>query len=218
MSYRRISILFFSLFLVPFFKAQEDSVKVEKFQISNVMVGVDLLNAGISFFSERQLFQGFISAQLKKDIYGVIDLGHESNVYDKNGYDAKASGLFVKAGGYYMLMKDNENPLNGFYAGPKVGASFYSQTYDRIPVRGSGGGDSFVSLETSNQTSLWLEAQIGGKVQLFQSPFYIDLSVQPRYLIYTTKQEGVQPMIVPGFGKSSSSFNVGFAWNLAYHF
>jgi hypothetical protein len=25
-------------------------------------------------------------------------------------------------------------------------------------------------------------------------------------------------MIVPGFGKSSTKFNVGFSWNLAYQF
>lgn len=182
------------------------------------MIGVDVLNAGISFFSDRKVYQGFLSANLKKDIYGIVELGYESNVYDKNGYDAEAKGLFAKVGGYYMLMKDNENPLNGFYAGPKIGGSFYQQTYDRIPVRGSEGGDSFVSLETSNQTSLWLEGHIGGKVQLFQSPFFIDLSVQPRYLVYTTKQDSVVPMIVPGFGKSSSKFNVGFAWNIALLF
>ena len=28
----------------------------------------------------------------------------------------------------------------------------------------------------------------------------------------------MKPMIVPGFGKSSTKFNVGFSWNLAYQF
>jgi hypothetical protein len=44
------------------------------------------------------------------------------------------------------------------------------------------------------------------------------VNAQPRFLFYSTKQEEMKPMIVPGFGKSSTKFNVGFSWNLAYQF
>jgi len=79
-------------------------------------------------------------------------------------------------------------------------------------------GDYFVSYPSSNQSAYWLEAGIGGRVQLFNSNFFIDVQVQPRYMLYTTKQEEIQPMIVPGFGTSSGSFTLGFAWNIAYKF
>ena len=199
--------------------AQEtDSLKIKPKYEPNFMVGFDVLNAGLGVFSKRKVFQGFISSKVKKDIHAVADLGFESNVYQKNGYDAKASGIFVKAGGFYMLMKDPENEFNGFYAGPKIGASVYSQEYMQVPVRGSQGGDSYLSFPKSSQSSYWLEAGIGGRVQLFDSAFYIDVNVQPRYLVYSTTQEDIKPMIVPGFGRSSAKFNMGFAWNVAYKF
>jgi hypothetical protein len=184
----------------------------------NFMVGLDALNTGVSFFSDRKLYQGFISSRIKENVHAIAEAGFEKNVYQKNGYDAKASGPFIKLGAFYMLAKDVENPFNGFYAGGKVGGAFYNQEYMAIPVRGFGGSSSTVAFPSSSQTSFWLEGTLGGRVQLFESNFYIDVNLQPRYMVYTSKQENISPMIVPGFGRSSSKFNMGFAWNIAYKF
>ena len=117
-----------------------------------------------------------------------------------------------------MLAKDPENEFNGFYGGAKVGGSFYTQEYFSIPIRGFGGSSSSISMPSSSQSSFWLEGAIGGRVQLFESNFFIDVNMQPKYLMVTSKQDEVVPMIVPGFGRSSSKFNMGFAWNIAYKF
>ncbi len=210
-----ICFLFFSLLATA---QQQDSTVVEKKYTPNLMIGFDVLNGGLALFSDRKMMQGFVSTKIKKDIHAIADLGFERSIYQKNGYDAKASGVFVKAGGFYMLMKDPENEFNGFYAGPKLGASFYTQEYMKVPVRGSQGGDAYLSLPSTTQSSYWLEASIGGRVQLFNTQFYIDVNAQPRYILYSTKQDGVKPMIVPGFGRSSSNFSMGFAWSLAYKF
>lgn len=184
----------------------------------NFMVGVDVLNAGVSFFSDRQLFQGFISSKIKGSIHGIVEAGFEKNIYQKNGYDATVNGPFAKIGAFYMLAKDSENEFNGFYGGAKVAGSFYNQEYFSIPIRGFGGSSSSISLPASSQSSFWLEGTIGGRVQLFESNFFIDVNMQPRYLMVTSKQDEVVPMIVPGFGRSSSKFLMGFAWNIAYKF
>jgi hypothetical protein len=184
----------------------------------NFMVGVDILNTGVSFFSNRQLFQGFISSKVKGNIHAIIEAGFEKNIYQKNGYDATANGPFAKIGAFYMLAKDSENEFNGFYGGAKIGGSFYNQEYYAIPIRGFGGSSSSVSMPSSSQSSFWLEGTIGGRVQLFESNFFIDVNMQPRYLMVTSKQDEVVPMIVPGFGKSSAKFNMGFAWSIAYKF
>ena len=117
-----------------------------------------------------------------------------------------------------MLSADPENDLNGFYAGAKLAGSFYTQEYMAIPVKGTKSEGIFVSFDPSTQSSYWIEAFLGARVQVFNSNFFIDVNVQPRYLAYTTKQEEIKPMIVPGFGKSSGSFNMGFSWSLAYKF
>ncbi|MCB4235873.1 hypothetical protein LDL59_14465 [Kaistella anthropi] len=41
------------------------------------MVGFDVLNAGIGVFSDRKLFQGFVSSRISKNIHAVADVGFE---------------------------------------------------------------------------------------------------------------------------------------------
>lgn len=216
--------LIFSFFFSVFFSfgfaqiKEQDTIQTQRKYEPNFMVGFDLLNAGIGVFSDRKLFQGFVSSRITKNIHGVADVGFEKNIYQKNGYDASVSGPFLKLGAFYMLANDRENEMNGFYAGGKVGGSFYQQEYKAVPVRGFGGSATSISFPGTSQSSYWIEGTVGGRVQLFQSPFYIDVNVQPKYLVFSTTQDEIQPMIVPGFGKSSAKFNMGFSWNIAYHF
>ena len=184
----------------------------------NFIIGADVLNLGAAFFGDRKLYQGFVSSQITRNIHAVADVGFEDNIYQKNGYDAKANGSFVKLGVFYMLAKDAENQFNGFYGGGKLAGSFYKQEYFAVPVRGFGGNSSTVNYPSSSQSSYWVEAVLGGRVDLFKSNFYIDVNLQPKYLLVAGKQDELKPMIVPGFGKSSNKFSLGFSWNIAYKF
>ncbi len=214
-----IFTFFFSfLFILSFSQKKEDSLKTKWNYEPNFMVGFDVLNAGIAAFSDRKLFQGFVSSRISKNIHAVAEGGFEKNIYQKNGYDATANGPFLKLGAFYMLANDKENEFNGFFAGGKLAGSFYSQEYFAVPVRGFGGSDTSVAFPASSQSSYWIEGLIGGRVQLFESPLYIEVNMQPKYLAYSTTQEDLKPMIVPGFGKSSGKFNMGFSWNVAYKF
>ncbi len=214
-----IFTFFFSfLFILSFSQKKEDSLKTKWNYEPNFMVGFDVLNAGIAAFSDRKLYQGFVSSRISKNIHAVAEGGFEKNIYQKNGYDATANGPFLKLGAFYMLANDKENEFNGFFAGGKLAGSFYSQEYFAVPVRGFGGSDTSVAFPASSQSSYWIEGLIGGRVQLFESPLYIEVNMQPKYLAYSTTQEDLKPMIVPGFGKSSGKFNMGFSWNVAYKF
>ena len=219
MKAKRIFTFFFSFLLtVTFAQKKKDSLEVKWKYEPNFLVGFDVLNAGIGAFSDRQLFQGFVSSKVKGNWYAVADAGFENNIYQKNGYDASVSGPFVKFGALYMLANDAENPMNGFFVGGKVAGSYYQQEYKAVPIRGFGGSDVSQAFPQSNQSSLWMEVNIGGRVQLFESPFYIEATAQPKYLVFSSTQDEIKPMIVPGFGKSSAKFNIGFSWNVAYSF
>jgi hypothetical protein len=213
MKQKLLFILFFSCCaLTVFGQKKQDTIKIKEKYKPNFMVGFDVVNAGVSAFADRKLFQGFISTDYNKKLHLIGEVGK------KNGYDAKVSGPFAKIGAFYMLANDSENIENGFYAGGKLAGSFYNQEYYAVPVRGFQGSDVSVAFPASSQSSYWLEGTIGGRVQLFTSKFYIDVNIQPKYLVYSTKQDEIVPLIVPGFGRSSTKFNVGFAWNLAYKF
>lgn len=219
MKVKHIFSFFFSL-VIFFSTAQKKEHSLRKSWIyePNFLVGFDVLNAGASVLSDRKLFQAFVSSKVKGPWYAVADLGYEDNIYIKNGYDVTAAGPFARVGTTYMLVHDQENHLNGFFAGGKLAASYYTQEYRAIPIRGFGGSEEAQAFPSSRQSSYWAEINVGGRVQLFDLPFFLEATVQPKYLIFSTRQDEIVPMIVPGFGKSSSKFNVGFSWNVAYSF
>lgn len=219
MKAKHIFIFFFSFIgLFSFAQDKQDSLKIEWKYEPNFLVGFDVLNAGIGFFSERKLFQGFVSSKIKNNWYAIADAGFERNSYQKNGYDASVNGSFLKLGALYILAHDQEHPMNGFYAGAKLAGTVYNQEYKAVPIRGFGGSESSQAFPQSTQSSYWMEVNLGGRVRLFDSPFYIEAVVQPKYLVFSTTQDNIKPMIVPGFGKSSGNFNIGFSWNVAYSF
>ena len=219
MKAKPIFSFFFSFLLIfSFAQKKQDSLQKKWKYEPNFLVGFDVLNAGSAAFSDRKLLQGFVSTNVKDRWYAIADVGFEKNIYQKNGYDVAVNGPFLRLGGYYMLAFDQENPRNGFFGGAKIAGSFYNQEFKAVPIRGFGGSDSSQSFPASKQSSYWLEANIGGRVQLFETPIYIEITAQPKYLVYSTAQENIKPMIVPGFGKSSSKFNMGFSWNIAYAF
>lgn len=221
MKTKHIFSFFFSLL---FLCSQAQSVTVDTVAVQkkhwqpNFVVGADLLNLGISFFGERKLYRAFATSQIKDQLHAAADVGFEKNTYKKNGYDAEASGPFLKLGAFYMLVRDPEDSFSGFYLGGKLGASSYSQEYHAVPVKGYAGNSSTVAFPVSRQFSGWVEATAGGRVRLFKSNAYIDVNLQPGYLLFSTKQDRLKPMIVPGFGRSSGGFNFGFSWGLGYRF
>lgn len=217
MKTRLIYILFFSFCLAAAQK-KNDTLKLKNKFRPQITVGVDVLNASLSVFSDRKMFQGYVSSKIKNNWYGILDLGYDKNVYQKGGYNATASGAFGKVGAYTMLSRDAKDQESGFYAGGKLGATFYTQEYYTVPIRAYGGSDVYMVLPASSQSAYWVEGFVGAKVRLFSSSFYVDVNAQPKFLAYTSKQEEMVPMIIPGFGKSSNKFNIGFSWNIAYQF
>lgn len=215
---KRIFFFCFSLWFVAGSAQQSPGAVVVDSTARKYLVGVDLLSAGLSIFSPRKVVQGSVTTHISGSIYGIAEAGFEKNIYDRNGYDVAAHGPFLKAGALYMLAYDAENRLNGFYGGAKLAASFYQQEYRAVPIRGFGDAETVQRFPESRQSSYWIEALVGGRVQLFDTPFYIDVAAQPRYLLHSTKQENIRPMIVPGFGRSASNFNFGFSWSVAYAF
>lgn len=210
---------FISTFSLLFFLGYGQKKKKEKWDYHpNYVVGIDLLHLGLAVAGQDRMIQGFVSSTLTKSIHAVADVGQEKNTYDKNGYDVDASGVFVRLGGFYMLAPDPQNIENGFYIGGKVAASFYNQDLKSIPIRWIQGMDSFASFPGSSQSAYWLEGAVGGRIEILGSHFLIDVQAQPKILMYTTKQENITPMVIPGFGKDATRFKIGFMWNLAYRF
>jgi len=208
---------------------KNDSIKKRKIAFNQIFVGVDFFNPINGFFSEKKGFQGMVSFHVKKKWHGVIELGYEKNTFDKINWNIDVNGLFYKVGFNWKINQDYENSINGFILGARIAGANYKQTVNQYPIyyynNTISGNTStttteviYKSLPQTSASAYWMELALGGKIQIKKSRFYGDFLFQPKFLITgKSKDNDTDPIVVPGFGKSTSGFNFSVYWGISYH-
>lgn len=223
-------ILVFSCF-AAILNAQQDSVNVETKEILTekidslapkqkregvLFVGVDLFNPVMSAISDKQGGQAMVSYRVKGKWNAVAEVGYEKNIYDELDWNVDVNGLYFKLGFNWFISQDYQNPSNGFYTGARIAYAMYEQKVNQYPIRLSGNQvDGYGSFPAENVSAYWFEIVGGGRVQLF-SNFYADVSIRPEIYLGSKKQEGLDPLVIPGYGKDIGPINFSVFWGLTY--
>ena len=207
--------------------AQNDSVTIKDtvtndsiVKIKNpghLYIGVDFSTPVQTLFSDKVGAQGLISYQIKPKIHAVAEFGFEKNTFKENHWDVKVDGFFGKIGVNYFFTQEATNPENGFYLGGRLAYSAYNQKIDMYPIKdiytnqmvGEG------SKEKASVSTYWVEVVIGGRVQLYKK-LYADFSIHPAVYIGSKKQEDIDPLVIPSYGRNNGIFNMPLFWGLSY--
>lgn len=195
--------------------AKDSIVKIKN--PGHLYIGVDLSTPAQSIFSDKQGGQAFVSYQIKPKIHAIAEFGFEKNTFKENHWDVNVDGFFGKVGVNYFFTQESENPENGFYVGGRLAYSAYNQKIDLYPIKdiytnqmiGEG------SKEKASVSSYWVEVVIGGRVQLHKK-LYADFSIHPAVYIGSKKQEDIDPLVIPSYGRNNGLFNLPIFWGLSY--
>lgn len=217
----RIYILLISIFIGVLVFAQTkptDTIKNEN--PKQLFIGIDLLNPVVSFFSDKKNFNGYISYKIKNRWVTFLGLGYEKNIYKKNDWDVEGKGIFGELGFNYILTNNYEKTGEGFYVGARLGFSPFKQNIKKYPIKGMNSNNQIQpigngSLSESNVSSGWLGLIAGAKVQLGNSPFYIDFMAEPKFILYSKKQDDIDNLVVPGYGKDKGNMNISLFWGIS---
>lgn len=205
-------------FLVQAQQSSKDSVSIDEKQF---FVGVDLLNPIASFFSSKKNYNGFVSYKFKNRWIAVAEVGYEKNIYKENDWNVDAKGIYLEVGVNYILTNYYEKTGQGFYIGGRLAFTPYEQTIINYPIKEMNTSNQVQtignsSLPKANVSAGWLEAVLGAKVQLGESPLYLDFIIKPKFLVYSKKQDHVDNLVIPGFGKNKGDVNISFLWGISY--
>ncbi len=210
--------------------AQEDSINIvvgsivseksdsllPKKRNANLFIGVDLFNPVMSAFTDKQGGQAMISYRIKGKWNAVAEVGYEKNIYDELDWNIDVDGLYFKLGFNWFISQDHQNPLNGFYTGARIAYAMYEQTVNQYPIRLSGNQvDSYGSLPVENVSAYWVEIVGGGRIQLLGN-LYADVSIRPEIYVGSKKQEDIDPLVIPGYGKDIGPINFSVFWGLTF--
>ncbi len=223
---QRLLLSFLLILATNFSFAQDtktDSTKVSatdtipKKKYHDIFIGVDLFNPIVSAFNDKKGASAYVSYQLNNKWHLVAEAGYEKNKFTEIHWDVDVDGIFGKLGANWFITQDIDNQSNGIYIGGRLAYSKYSQTINQYPIRdlqsnqitGSG------SLPKADVSSFWVEAVVGGRVQIFKN-FYGELSLHPAAYLGGKKDANIDPLIIPGYGKNSGPFNMPVFWGISY--
>lgn len=196
----------------------KDSLQISKKRTGNLFLGVDLFNPTLSFFTDKQGGQAMVSYKVYKKWNAVAEVGFEKNHYDELDWIIDVDGLYFKLGFNWFVSQDYEDASNGFYTGARFAYATYKQTVNQYPIRVSGNQvDEYGSLPEENVSAYWVEILGGARVRLIGN-FYADVSVRPEIYVGSKKQEGLDPLIIPGYGKDIGPINFSVFWGITYKF
>lgn len=186
--------------------------------VGNLFVGVDLYSPALSFFSDRSGGMAFVSYRIYKKWNLVTELGYESNRFDNLDWRVSVNGNYFKLGLNWFISQDYQNASNGFYGGARFAYSTYQQEIEQYPVRlADNQVDEYGSLPKSKVSSYWIEIVGGARVRLI-SNLYADVSLRPEFYLGSTKQQDIEPLVIPGYGKDRGPVNFGISWGLSWKF
>lgn len=193
----------------------KDSIKLKSRQ-GKLFVGVDLFNPMLSAFTDKKGGLGMISYRVYKKWHLVAEVGVEKNHYKELDWDINVDGYYYKIGFNWFVSQDNTNPNNGFYTGMRFASANYNQTINKYPIRNSQSHlIGFGSLPTAKVSAYWIEVVGGGRIELLGN-LYADVSVRPEIYVGSKKQDGVDPLVIPGYGRDVGPINFSIFWGLTY--
>ena len=223
---QRLLLSFLLILVTNFSFAQEnktDSTKVSvtdtisKNKYHDIFIGVDLFNPIVSAFTDKKGASAYISYQLNSKWHLVAEVGYEKNKFDEINWNVDVDGAFAKIGANWFITQDVENQSNGIYIGGRAAYSKYSQTINKYPIRDLQSNEviNSGSRPKADVSAFWVEAVIGGRVEILKN-FYGELALHPSAYLGGKKDDNIDPLVIPGYGKNSGPFNMSVFWGIAY--
>lgn len=211
-------LLIYCFIISPFWLlAQMDSIQVSP-QKQGVMVGVDLFNPALGLFADKKGYEAMVAVPIKERWNIVAEVGYEQNRFANNNWDVDVNGLFARLGVNWFVSQDRLNSNMGYYFGGRLAFSPFQQTINRYVIQGVDMPNVEGSIPQHSATAVWLEPLAGGRVQLFNTPLYVDANVRLKIKLYDNNEEDISPLIIPGFGTNNNGLNFGLNWSLGYIF
>lgn len=163
---------------------------------------------------KNRTYEFFANVRLYKKFHLAFQVGHSQLSFDRIDWKAQAFGVYYKLGANWFLYENDLDPEQAYYAGLYFAYTPYQQEIQKRSMRYPGAIN--IPLPRASLEAYWFEPLLGARVRLAKTPFFIDIATGVKILLYTGRQERIDPLILPGFGEALNSINWAFRWGLSY--
>ncbi len=199
--------------------AQNDSLSVvrppSKYAI-HFSIGTDIWAPVVGLFTDRRGYSVLGNLQVYPKWFLQTQLGWERNRYEEIGWEVESSGAYLKLGANYIITQDPKEPNNRFYVGAKIGMSSFSQDLEQVPIRAIGQTTQYTNLGTDDVSAYWLDIPLGARVAITKKYLFLEAMVSTQILLHSSSDLGIDPVIIPNFGKNNAGLNFNVFWGLVF--
>ncbi len=183
-----------------------------------IMAGIEITGPVIYFIDKNNLsFEGHLSADLNEKIAVYLGGGYSDYKYSQKNYNFLSSGIFLKAGADFNLMKPQKS-AGKYWSGIGIHYGLSSYTSE-IPFfqHENYWGMASSSSERISSLGHFIEATPGFRAEIFNF-LTIGWSVSLKKLISSGTGKDLRPVYFPGYGSGSKSFSTGINYFIILNF
>ncbi len=202
-------------------EADEDEPRKEqRFEVvkdQGLSLGIDLSPFIMRLIKDERTGFAFVGRYgIKNRWFANAELGYEHIKYDKEGYDYKSDGMFVRMGVDYDVFNSEDFPFNdNIFVGLRYAYAWQTHESGHFSIVDSYWGDYEGSVGRTSVNSHSIDAVGGVRCEVLRN-FYMGWTFRCRFLLASQHSDDLKPYAIAGYGKYDSKVALGFTYTIEY--
>ncbi len=203
--------------------ADDEDVEVRKeprFEVvkdQGLSLGIDIAPFIMRLIKDERTGFAFIGRYgIKNRWFANAEVGFEHIKYNKEDYNYKSNGTFIRVGVDYDIFNSEDFPFNdNIFVGLRYAYAWQTHESEHFTIVDSYWGDYSGSVGSSAVNSHSIDAVGGIRCEVLRN-FYMSWTLRCRFLLASTHSDDLKPYAIAGYGKYDSRVAFGFTYTLEY--
>lgn len=191
--------------------------KYEVVKDQGLSLGIDLSPFIMRMIKDERTGLAFIGRYgVKNRWFAAAELGYEHIKYDKENYDYKSDGTFIRLGMDYDIFNSEDFPTNdNIFVGLRYAYAWQTHESGKFTIVDSYWGDYSGSVGKTSVNSHSVDLVGGIRCEMLRN-FYMGWTFRCRFLLASKHSDDLKPYAIAGYGNYDNKVAIGFTYTLEY--
>ena len=191
--------------------------KYEVVKDQGLSLGIDLSPFILRMIKDERTGLAFIGRYgVKNRWFATAELGYEHIKYDKENYDYKSDGTFIRIGMDYDIFNSEDFPTNdNIFIGLRYAYAWQTHESGKFTIVDSYWGDYSGNVEKTPVNSHSVDLVGGIRCEMLRN-FYMGWTFRCRFLLASKHSDDLKPYAIAGYGNYDNKVAIGFTYTIEY--
>ncbi len=180
-------------------------------------LGIDLAPFITRLIKDERTGFAFIGRYgIKNRWFAAGEVGFEHIKYNKETYNYKSNGTFIRVGMDYDIFNSEDFPTNdNIFVGLRYAYAWQTHESERFTIIDSYWGDYEGSVGTTSVNSHSVDVVGGLRCEVLRN-FYMGWTFRCRFLLASKHSDNLKPYAIAGYGTYDNKVAIGFTYTIEY--